>query len=248
MERHDGDAAWMEAGCTNYIIKLNKNVWRLDRKKLSIQNLRNPQFIQSLYIDLNHGISHYGEYVLNGIFHQDYTFHELFHNFKALSFVKEGCGAVLLYWNYYACIWYCNESKWKLEEYDRWFFVLLKYLHSASQWSFICSVHISKATMIPYWKTATRQTIRWNRSIRPGNNLVCCHPNVCSVQESFIKTEADTRRSFMANAAGQDLNSNSGRRKQSLDFRARIRFIVNGYETATKADYLSMIAHELAKD
>ena len=61
-------------------------------------------------------------------------------------------------------------------------------------------------------------------------------------------SEADTRRSFMANAAGQDLNSNSGRRKQSLDFRARIRFIVNGYETATKADYLSMIAHELAKD
>ena len=80
------------------------------------------------------------------------------------------------------------------------------------------------------------------------NKLVGCHPNVWSVQESFIKTEADTRRSFMANAAGQDLNSNSGRRKQSLDFRARIRFIVNGYETATKADYLSMIAHELTKE
>ena len=84
MERHDGDAAWMEAGCTNYSIKLN-NVLKLERKKLSILKLRNPQFIQSLYIDWNHGISQYGEYVLHSMFHQDNTFH-----------VKEGCGTVLL--------------------------------------------------------------------------------------------------------------------------------------------------------
>ena len=67
------------------------------------------------------------------------------------------------------------------------------------------------------------------------------------VQEAFIKTEADTRRSFMANATGQDLNTNTGRRQKSLDYKARIRFIASSYNAVPDADYLSMIAHELSK-
>ena len=42
------------------------------------------------------------------------------------------------------------------------------------------------------------------------NSLVGQRPNVWHIQENFIKQDAEARRSFLSNAVGQDMRTNTG--------------------------------------
>ena len=68
--------------------------------------------------------------------------------------------------------------------------------------------------------------------------------SVWKIQELFVKKEADSRRSFVNNARGNDLNTNTGRKQQSLTSKARIKFIVVSFETIPSKKYLQMLANE----
>ena len=79
------------------------------------------------------------------------------------------------------------------------------------------------------------------------NRLLGKHPNVWTVTETFVSTEADTRRCFMANTTGSDLTSNSGRKEASREFKSKIKLIVSNFSSTPRGDYLSMLAHQLSK-
>ena len=82
---------------------------------------------------------------------------------------------------------------------------------------------------------------------RTFNKLAGTSSNVWKIHELFRSTEADTRRSFMSNALGQDKSTNSGRKQKSLDGLGRLKFVAESYDTIPNSDHIRMIAHELAK-
>ena len=79
---------------------------------------------------------------------------------------------------------------------------------------------------------------------RTWNSLSGKSPSVWKIQELFVKQEADSHRSFVNNARGNDLNTNTGRKQQSLTSKARIKFIVDSFETISSKEYLQTLAIE----
>ena len=75
------------------------------------------------------------------------------------------------------------------------------------------------------------------------NSLAGKDSNVWIVQDLFVKQDADARRTFVSNSTGQDNSNNTGRRHKSLDNRARIKFILSGYDTMPKNDLITMLAN-----
>ena len=79
------------------------------------------------------------------------------------------------------------------------------------------------------------------------NSLVGQRPNVWHIQENFIKQDAEARRSFLSNAVGQDMRTNTGRKQKSLDSRGRVKFVIEAFESMPRSDYLSMLAHDMQR-
>ena len=59
-----------------------------------------------------------------------------------------------------------------------------------------------------------------------------------------MKQEANARRAFIANRTGLDMSTNTGRKERSLDRRAAVKFILDGYDILAKKDLLDMLAHQ----
>ena len=67
--------------------------------------------------------------------------------------------------------------------------------------------------------------------------------NVWDVQQTFVKQEADARRTFMTNRMGGDLSANTGRKEKWTDGVAAMKSILEGYETLPKQELITMLAH-----
>ena len=81
---------------------------------------------------------------------------------------------------------------------------------------------------------------------RTWNMLVGSNPNTWKVCELFQKQESEeSRRILLSNSVGQDLTSNSGRKKRSASSRQRVKLIVEQFNTLPNLEYLQQIAHEL---
>ena len=80
---------------------------------------------------------------------------------------------------------------------------------------------------------------------RKWNLLADKSSNIWAIQELFVKQEADARRTFLSNSAGQDCSNNTGRKEKSLDYRAKIMFILDSYDTMPKHDLITMLAHTI---
>ena len=79
------------------------------------------------------------------------------------------------------------------------------------------------------------------------NSLAGQKTNVWDILKLVKMQEADTRRGFLANAVGQDLHANTGRRMSSLDSKGRIKFLVDHFDTTPNKEYILMLAHDLQK-
>ena len=82
---------------------------------------------------------------------------------------------------------------------------------------------------------------------RTWNSLVGQSPNVWHIQDLFIKQDAEARRVFLSNSVGQDLHINTGRKQRSLDAAGRIKFVVDAYDSMSRKDYISTLAHDRQK-
>ena len=80
---------------------------------------------------------------------------------------------------------------------------------------------------------------------RKWNSIAGKNSNVWAVQELFVKQESDARRAFLSNSTGQDCRNNTGRKEKSLDNRAKIKFIIDAYDTMPKDDLIRMLAHTI---
>ena len=69
---------------------------------------------------------------------------------------------------------------------------------------------------------------------------------VCTY-ELFVKQDAEARMCYLSNTAGQDTHTNSGRKQRSLDFRQRIKFVIDSFESMPRSDYISTIADDLQR-
>ena len=80
---------------------------------------------------------------------------------------------------------------------------------------------------------------RYNRTMK---SLVGNHPNVWAFIQSLIGQEGDTRRVFINNVSGMDIDENSGRTQHSKDNRERIQSVVLRHGDLTPTLYLQTIA------
>ena len=62
-------------------------------------------------------------------------------------------------------------------------------------------------------------TTRWNRK---WNGLNGKHPNIWKVISNFVKQEAEARRMMLMEAADYDTHSNTGRKRNSEAYKARV--------------------------
>ena len=85
---------------------------------------------------------------------------------------------------------------------------------------------------------------RFNRT---WNSLVGNSSSVWTVQEVFVKRDAEARRNFLNNAVGQDIRHNTGNRQRSLDSIERIKYVVQSFNSMPRKDYISVLAHDLQK-
>ena len=70
---------------------------------------------------------------------------------------------------------------------------------------------------------------------------------VFSIQELFVKQDAEARRAYHSNAVGLDSATNSGRKQKSKKSRQRVKFVVEAFHTMPKADYIQTLAHDQQK-
>ena len=83
----------------------------------------------------------------------------------------------------------------------------------------------------------------WNRT---WNQEMGSKPNIWRVIQGFVDKESETKRILVANAAGRDMNTNSGRKSLVQNHHRRIASIARQYITLPTAEYLALIAHELS--
>ena len=74
---------------------------------------------------------------------------------------------------------------------------------------------------------------------RTWNQEMGIRPNMWKVIKGFVKMESETKRILVSNAAGQDMNSNIGRKSLVKNQYERIAKIVNQCT-------LNLLAHELS--
>ena len=84
----------------------------------------------------------------------------------------------------------------------------------------------------------------WNRT---WNSLNGKHPNLWKVLSNFVKQEAEARRMLLMEAADYDTHNNTGRKRNSEAYKARVKSIVSKFGVLPDAGYLQQIAHELSK-
>ena len=83
----------------------------------------------------------------------------------------------------------------------------------------------------------------WNRTF---NSSMGTNPNMWKVIQGFIDAESETKRVLVANAAGRDLNANTGRKSLVKDHYERIASIAHQYTTLPGNEYINLIAHDLS--
>ena len=70
--------------------------------------------------------------------------------------------------------------------------------------------------------------------------------NILTVAQIFVQQEASARRDFFQHTAGNNLDSNTGRKQRSMDAAGRIKFLVDGYTgQMSKMDYARSISNEI---
>ena len=79
---------------------------------------------------------------------------------------------------------------------------------------------------------------------RTWNSLSGHSLNDFTIQELFVKQDAEAIRAYLSNAVGQDMATHSVRKQRSMDSRQRITFVVEAFPTMPKADYIMMLAHD----
>ena len=83
----------------------------------------------------------------------------------------------------------------------------------------------------------------WNRT---WNQEMGTKPNMWKIVQGFVNQESETKRILVSNAAGRDMNTNTGRKSLVKNQYMRIRGIVQQYNTLPIEQYLNLMAHELS--
>ena len=83
----------------------------------------------------------------------------------------------------------------------------------------------------------------WNRN---WNKDMGSKPNMWRVISGFVHKESETKRILVSNAAGQDLNTNTGRKSLVRGHYERIARIVQQFSALPPKEYINIIAHELS--
>jgi len=58
-----------------------------------------------------------------------------------------------------------------------------------------------------------------------------------SIQDQFVKQDADARRAFLSNSVGQDMADNTGRKQRAKYAKQRVKLVVEAFATMPKTDY-----------
>ena len=82
---------------------------------------------------------------------------------------------------------------------------------------------------------------------RTWNSMLGPHPNIWKCITAMIKTEADTRRTIMSNAADQDMRDNTGRKEAAAALKHKIKCVVEQYYNLPTRAYLDQLAHLIAQ-
>ena len=83
----------------------------------------------------------------------------------------------------------------------------------------------------------------YNRTL---NGLISKNANIWTVTQIFVQQEASARIDFFQHTAGNNLNSNTGRKQRCMDAAGRIKFLVDGYTgQMSKMDYARSISNEI---
>ena len=77
-----------------------------------------------------------------------------------------------------------------------------------------------------YWTQTNSLLESFNRT---WNSLAGSKPNVWGILEMFGSQEAETRRKFLANSVGQDMQTNTGKKQRSMNSRDRLMFLVQAF-------------------
>ena len=84
----------------------------------------------------------------------------------------------------------------------------------------------------------------WNRT---WNSLNGKNSNIWKVISNFVKQEAEARRMMLMEAADYDTHGNTGRKRNSEAYKARVKSIVTRFGVLPDQGYLQQIAAELSK-
>ena len=64
--------------------------------------------------------------------------------------------------------------------------------------------------------------------------------------QGFVNQESETKRILVSNAAGRDMNTNTGRKSLVKNQYVRIGGIIHQYNTLPIKQYVNLIAHDLS--
>ena len=83
----------------------------------------------------------------------------------------------------------------------------------------------------------------WNRT---WNQEMGTKPKTWKIVQGFVNQESETKRILVSNAAGRDMNTNTGRKSLVKNQFVRIGGIVQQYNTLPIEQYLNLIPHEFS--
>ena len=190
-----------------------------------------------------------GEHGLQSLFHQSPSFQEIINKLYALSYVKVN-DVVAVYRDHVL-----PNIQQGLDENVDWQ-DYLEELHEFGEYYESTWIerrnHRSPKYPPVLWNhhdSIMQDGIQTNNYLesynRTLNSLAGKNANVWIMQDLFVKQDADSRRTFLSNSAGQDRSNDTGKKHKSLDKRARIQFILNGYDAMPKNDLITMLAHSI---
>ena len=193
--------------------------------------------------------SNLGEHGLQSLFHQSPSFQEIINKLYALSYVKVN-DVVAVYREHVL-----PNIQQGLDENVDWQ-DYLEELHEFGEYYESTWIerrnHRSPKYPPVLWNhhdSIMQDGIQTNNYLesynRTLNSLAGKNANVWIMQDLFVKQDADSRRTFLSNSAGQDRSNDTGKKHKSLDKRARIQFILNGYDAMPKNDLITMLAHSI---
>jgi hypothetical protein len=192
-----------------------------------------------------------GDLGLHPLFHQNQHFQEFIYKIYSLSYVPED-QVVSTYNDVILPI-----VQYGLDEYQDW----IEYSDELEQFGIYYSntwitwrngrAPLFSPSLWNHYTSVKEDEPQTNNMLeshnRTWNSLVGYKPNVWVIQELFIKQDAEARRNYLSNAVGQDMHTNTGRKQRSLHSCGRVKFVVDAFESMSRSDYISTLAHNIQK-